>query len=149
MNDPTNQFFSIVTFWYIYLISSQNPHYFVGYLVHSSWCLVYHQKWYTPKFLVETGSNLSISACSRDYFSYVEPTVILLINNILSFDIYMFIFSSLSALKLPYLILLWFLCLLASTYSFPWSYGFSFSLIYYSPVSSSLESRYGSTYGQK
>ena len=55
------------------LFTLQKSHYYLGYLLNSLCLMIYHWKHYTPWYLPEKGSNLSISTCIRNQFFYAEP----------------------------------------------------------------------------
>ena len=72
--DITGNIFSSVQSWLLVLISGQKRHFIVGYLLQSSYCLMYHRQWYTPLFLIETGSYWSISTCTKYHLAWVDPS---------------------------------------------------------------------------
>ena len=117
----------------IFIIYIKKQEFSVGKFLRSSWYLIYHRQWYTQNYLMTTCSNLYISICTRYHFSCDGSALIFLMNNILYFSLYIYLFSCISDLRYPILVLLCFLHVTTTTSSCSFPYGFSLSVLPYSP----------------
>ena len=82
----TRRIFPSVPSWFVFIISCQKLHSVVGCLVQSSYCLMYHQKRYTPHSLMATGYKFSISNCTKYHLACAKPSGMCFMKNRLSLD---------------------------------------------------------------
>ena len=91
---------SVQSCW-IYLISGKKWHSIIGFLVQSSWCLMYNRHQYTPYYIMVTVSDWVIYTGTKYHLSCADPAAMWLMKKILSFDFSISILICLSALWSP------------------------------------------------